>query len=150
MSRLIIIFLLVLLFSLESLADWTITGKTTEISNSTVIVELDCLSDGTDPAAFNLLDVTGIRSSSLSKILGRYFYQIDCEVLVAPDAVWTLAVSKEDGAGIISYTDMAITSSTRFVYEDLGAFPKILDPNLAIDIGDIGSSGDHIILKLIF
>jgi hypothetical protein len=155
---LMVIFLAITFLTVSSFAAWTITAKSDKDvpwKNDQRIyrVKVYCLSDGTNPAAFNLSDefdgVGGSGTESLfnSIIPGSIFYQVETDPGVAPDAVWTVTINSDIGGEILALTGLSVTTTEiHDAAADLGFPPIIFD--LIIDIGDIGSANDEVTLYI--
>ena len=123
---------------------WTITATIDQGANwsdGTAIhrVKISAISDGSDPAEFNLS--TYLTSNEMNRIKGGCFYQVITDPGTEPDAAYTLAFDDGLGGSILDLSNLSITATE--IHDgggDLGFYPIIFD--LQINIGDIGSSSD--------
>jgi len=159
----LLITILICLFALPAMAGWTIRAEIDDASDWTdgsrmYRVKVYMLSDGTDLAEFDLstylkppqTDTQGkVHIDDLwSKYLrGGYFYMVETDPGTEPDAAYTLAFNSDKGANILDLSGLSVdTTEINSAATDLDFFPVIWD--LAIDIGDIGSSADSVELYL--
>ena len=155
--------ILIMLFAVPSWAAWTIRAEIDdriEWSDGTIMyrVKVQMVSDGTDLAEFNLstylsppqLDTQGkVHKDNLwtEYLQGGYFYMVETDPGVEPDATYTLAFDSDKNASILDLSGLSTTATEiNAAATDLDLFPIVWD--LQIDIGDIGSNLDAVDLYI--
>jgi len=149
--------LIMMLIVSPAFADWTITVSKPESEpwkngQRMNMISISLVSDGTDLAEFSL--VTAITNSGLNapdiikQIHGGVLYEVVTDPGVEPDGTYTLAFDcyREGSLLDIAALSATVTEHTNFA-KDLGYSPVFWN-DLKIDIGDIGSAADSVVIEI--
>jgi len=134
-------------------AAWTITASITTAvmySDNSKLYEitLNCVSDGSDPAAFKISDCLVSTSESIYQLYGGYIYEIVTDPGTEPDNTWNVTFSNKAGATLLSLTGLSTTATEYHKgSKDKGQYP-LFDGDLTVDINDIGSNNDSVAIVI--
>lgn len=158
MKKILFILLLIgLVFPTASMASWTI-NITTEPPMKTVsgveiiTIKINATSDGSDPDEFNLNTSTlnsYLNGQEMTRIRGGYLWEVITDPGTAPDSAWSVSFDDGLGGSILDLSSLSTTATELHdASYDLG-FYHIVNSNIQVDIGDIGSSSDSVDIYLI-
>lgn len=164
MKKILALFALVLIFlyPFQVFAAWNIEtkikGHKYSDGSRLLIMTVHGISDGTDPAPFNFSTYLSGNTVSLpmSSIRNGEIYAIETgSGVTLPDNAWTLSISNAPvsgvtGADIIGISGVTYTKETIYkANTDLGINAILTGGDIILDIGDIGSSGDEIYIRIL-
>ena len=147
----LLISILLLVFAIPAFAgNWVPTsvipteykwGDGTHVYTFAITLE----SDGADPAEWNLSDyITDVQLKAIRG--GQLLEVITAQGTTAPDT-YTVTFDDSYGADLLSITTTSTSQAETWGGDrDLGRFPFIDD--LQVDFGDVGDSGDDIVLYI--
>jgi len=151
MKKIALIILSVFLSWSVAMADWTPTSaaitRADDWNNSSVSYEITIIleSDGSDASEFALS--TYLTDQELKKIRGGLLYSVVTDQGTTDPETYTVTFDDEKGSDILSVTTTETGQAEVWPANvDLGAYPMIWD--IQIDFGDVGDSGDDIVLYL--
>ena len=109
-------------------------------------IKLTLETDGTDQDEFNLSSHCDINSVMRVIAGGQFWDVVTDQGTTAPDT-YTVTFDSEKGGDLLSVTTTSTSKAEHWPADaDLNYFPPIWD--LQIDFGDVGDSGDDIILYI--
>lgn len=149
---LFILVTLAMLMPVNVFAAWTITGQMEPVKISRTGIEyytvkINAISDGADPAAVSLTDY--LSDAEMDLLKGSEFIGVETDPGVAPDAVWDVSFISEKGSILLALTGLSVTV-TEWNPLTLASRPWFLSTDMDIDIADIGTAADVVVLYLRF
>ena len=144
--------MMILFFAVNVYAAWTVSISMNSVGGNIYRIKIEAVSDGSDPAEFELDTATlsgYLSENSMKYVRGAILYQVEIVPGVEPDAVWTVSFDTGAGASILDLSGISVTATELWdASRDLGFYP-VIDDNIGIDIGDIGSNLDSVTIYLI-
>jgi len=135
-------------FSVPAFAAWDVEVSSIRTADRKCYFSVTFTSDGTDPAAIDLLDEITFTGTVKGSLL-QFMYVDPGTAAVAPDTTIDITVTDQNGYELWSDTGISNTAgSWHQMWGDLGDYPPILS-ELNIDFNDIGSDGDQVTLYFI-
>jgi hypothetical protein len=123
------------------------------IEGNSFRVKIVAVSDGSDPAEFELNTSTlssYLSDNEMKRLKGSFLWQVETDPGVEPDGVWAVSFDSGAGADILALSGLSVSATElNDASTDLGYHPQIWD-NVQIDIGDIGSAADSVTIYLYF
>jgi hypothetical protein len=143
-----LIILLVLGFSGEALATWTLTQSMVSRTSHYILWKVLCTSDGNSLTATDIV-------AEMSDNMKRFVTNSTLMVMkispgtdsVIPNTTIDIILSDAQGTAIFTHTTYSKDAETTGILlsEDYGAYPPVLE-KLYLTLNDIGDSGDQVTL----
>lgn len=154
----LLITLCILLFTISANAQQAEIEKNTQWSNGQRMMRIKILLEpaGADLAEFSLKDYLGPpytdtqgkvhKENYWTKYCeGGFFFQVETDPLVTPDAAYTLSFDSDLNAPIMDLTGLSTTATAiTDVASTIGYRPIVYD--LQIDLGDLGNGAESTII----
>jgi hypothetical protein len=125
-------------------------NKTQQYADGSILYEVKLIleTDGTDQDEFSLSSYCN-RDDVISLIEGGQFFDVITDQGTTAPQVYTVTFDSEKGGDLLSVSTTSVSQAQHWGADtDLYYFPPVWD--LQIDFGDIGDSGDDVILYLRF
>lgn len=131
--------------------EWDSRGKVDPLgyyANATL--KITCVSDGADPVAVDLADVTDLAIMAVVKGMHLYYVEtVPGAGAVAPSA-YTLTLTDASGLAVLSLTGLSTSAPELWLgARDVSIWP-IVGSSFSFNLGDTGDAGDTNYIYLYF
>lgn len=148
MKKILLALLLVFMFSVNSMATWTLTPSLVSKAGHYMLWEVVCTSDGN---ALTATDLVAQMPAELKRLVQGSALMIMTvspgTSTVAPDTTIDVTLSNAQGIAFFVHTGYSNTADTTGISlaEYYNQYPTVFD-KLYLTLNDIGSSGDQVTL----